>query len=62
MPLDECELTVHIGGAKCGSSAIQAFLRQNASALAARGIAIPGEALDFFTSLFGYDLAKDDDR
>lgn len=22
----------------------------------------PGEALDFFTSLFGYDLAKDDDR
>ena len=59
MPLDESshpELVLHIGGAKCGSSAIQAFLRQNASALAARGIAIPGEALDFNSVVSGQQI------
>lgn len=56
MPLDECELTVHIGGAKCGSSAIQAFLRQNAKALADRGIALPGHRLDFGSEVTGEQI------
>ena len=56
MPLDECELTVHIGGAKCGSSAIQAFLRQNATALAERGIVVPGHRLDFCSEVTGEQI------
>ena len=59
MPLDDPsrpELVLHIGGAKCGSSAIQAFLRHNANALANRGIAIPGEALDFNSVVSGQQI------
>lgn len=59
MPLDNPprpELVLHIGGAKCGSSAIQAFLRQNAKDLSARGIAIPGEALDFNSVVSGQQI------
>ncbi len=56
MPLDECELTVHIGGAKCGSSAIQAFLRQNAETLGSRGIALPGTGLDFASDVTGEQI------
>lgn len=56
MPLDESELIVHIGGAKCGSSAIQAFLRQNAKALAERGIALPGNRLDFGSDVTGEQI------
>ena len=59
MPQDrsnELELVLHIGGAKCGSSAIQAFLRQNAKELRARGVAIPGEALNFKSPVSGQQI------
>ena len=56
MPLDECEVTVHIGGAKCGSSAIQAFLRQNVETLGSRGIALPGTGLDFASEVTGEQI------
>ena len=58
MPLDntETELVLHIGGAKCGSSAIQAFLRQNAGALRDRGIALPGKMLDFSSEVTGEQI------
>ncbi len=59
MPLDNQshpELVLHIGGAKCGSSAIQAFLRQNAKSLSSRGIAVPGETLDFNSVVSGQQI------
>ncbi|MDA8586381.1 hypothetical protein N9L47_08945 [Rhodobacteraceae bacterium] len=56
MPLDETELILHIGGAKCGSSAIQAFLRQNAQGLRDQGIALPGKALDFTSEVTGEQI------
>ncbi len=40
-------LYVHIGAAKCGSSAIQAFLASNREALLKRNIVIPDEQLQF---------------
>lgn len=56
MPLDDSELILHIGGAKCGSSAIQAFLRQNAEVLMQRNVAVPGKALDFSSEVTGEQI------
>lgn len=55
-PNGEADLTLHIGGAKCGSSAIQAYLAQNASALAEAGIGVPGTALDFDSEVTGEQI------
>ena len=54
--MDDSELVVHIGGAKCGSSAIQAFLRQNSETLSDRHIAVPGKALDFRSEVTGEQI------
>ena len=56
MPLDDSELILHIGGAKCGSSAIQAYLRQNAETLIDRNVVVPGKALDFFSEVTGEQI------
>jgi hypothetical protein len=53
---DELKIVLHIGGAKCGSSAIQAYLAKNASALAARGLGVPGTALDFESHVTGEQI------
>ncbi|AZQ68811.1 hypothetical protein EF888_17750 [Silicimonas algicola] len=53
---NRAEVTLHIGGAKCGSSAIQAFLKQNAAALAERGVLVPGKALDFVSEVTGEQI------
>lgn len=52
----ETGLVLHIGGAKCGSSAIQAYLRQNAGRLAERGVAVPGTRLDFASEVTGEQI------
>jgi hypothetical protein len=52
----ELEVVVHIGGAKCGSSAIQAWLAQNAVALVERGIGVPGKELDFESAVSGEQI------
>lgn len=52
----EPEVVVHIGGSKCGSSAIQAWLAQNAVALAGRGIGVPGQELDFASAVTGEQI------
>lgn len=56
MQQDNSELVLHIGGAKCGSSAIQAYLRQNVSALADRNIVLPGKQLDFASEVTGEQI------
>ena len=52
----DLKIVLHIGGAKCGSSAIQAYLARNAPALAARGLGVPGTALDFETHVTGEQI------
>ncbi len=47
---------LHIGGAKCGSSAIQAYLAQNAPLLAERGLGVPGIRLDFGSTVTGEQI------
>lgn len=47
---------LHIGGSKCGSSAIQAYLRSNAQRLADRGIAVPGKRMDFESEVTGEQI------
>ena len=49
-------VVLHIGGAKCGSSAIQAYLSRNAATLAERGIAVPGKSLDFSSEVTGEQI------
>lgn len=49
-------VVLHIGGSKCGSSAIQAYLRQNAKALAERGVAVPGQGMDFHSHVSGEQI------
>ena len=46
-------LTLHIGAGKTGSSAIQTFLRKNATVLAERGIVVPDKNLGFGGTLTG---------
>lgn len=53
---DRTELVIHIGGSKCGSSAIQAWLAQNVAGLAGRGIGVPGTELDFDGPVAGQQI------
>ncbi len=50
------KVILHIGGSKCGSSAIQAYLRQNAGPLGTTGVAVPGEKLDFVSTVRGEQI------
>lgn len=52
----QAELILHIGGSKCGSSAIQAWLAQNATALEQRGVGVPGISLDFDSQVTGEQI------
>lgn len=52
----DADLILHIGGAKCGSSAIQAYLARNAGELARRGIGVPGTGLDFDSEVTGEQI------
>ena len=49
-------LVLHIGGAKCGSTAIQAVLRENAATLRSRGVLVPGLQLDLSSAVHGQQL------
>ena len=49
-------LIVHIGGAKCGSSAIQAYIAKNADVLARSGILVPGEQFDTHSRISGQQI------
>ena len=49
-------VVLHIGGAKCGSSAIQACLARNADCLGERGVCVPGTALDFGSDVTGEQI------
>lgn len=53
---DRPQVILHIGGAKCGSSAIQAYLARNAAVLAARGVGVPGTQLDFRSPVTGEQI------
>lgn len=55
-PSDTADLVLHIGGAKCGSSAIQAYLAENAAILAKRGVGVPGKGLDFDSEITGEQI------
>jgi hypothetical protein len=50
------KIVLHIGGSKCGSSAIQASLRQNAEALAAIGVIVPSQNLDGNSAVTGEQI------
>ncbi len=50
------KLIVHIGAGKCGSSAIQAYLKVNAAALKAQGVLIPGLDLAMNTLVAGNQI------
>ena len=63
-------LILHIGGAKCGSSAIQNYLASNAKGLAAKGVLVPpnwlnasstvtGEQVLFFEDLLDHQKGQD---
>lgn len=54
--LPEPRFILHIGGSKCGSSAIQAYLSRNAETLAARGVGVPGKNLDFSSEVTGEQI------
>ena len=54
--MDRPRVFLHIGGAKCGSSAIQAYLARNRDMLAGRGLAVPGIALDFASDTTGEQI------
>lgn len=49
-------LVVHIGAAKCGSSAIQDFLRDNAALLKEKGFLVPGAELDLDSEVVGHQV------
>jgi len=50
------KVVMHIGGAKCGSSAIQDFLRDNAASLKQRGVLIPSAELDSGSNVVGHQV------
>lgn len=54
-PVDP-SVILHIGGSKCGSSAIQAYLARNVEALRARGLGVPGVDLDFTSKVTGEQI------
>jgi hypothetical protein len=51
------KLIVHIGAGKCGSSAIQEYLKLNAPALRARGVLVPGGDLAPGDPVLGSQIA-----
>ena len=53
---DEMQVTLHIGGSKCGSSAIQAYLKQNEDALRTKRVLIPGRDLDLVSPVTGEQI------
>lgn len=53
---DKPEVILHIGGSKCGSSAIQAYLQQNADALRDNGVVVPGQRLDLDSPVTGEQI------
>ena len=54
-------LILHIGAGKCGSSAIQRFLVENAEALATQGFLVPGRSLEVGAEGCGQHLAYFED-
>ena len=54
--ISDIGVILHLGGAKCGSSAIQAYLKQNAMALSERGVLVPGTGLNFDTEVTGEQI------
>lgn len=50
------KLYIHIGAGKCGSTAIQQFLRRNAAKLVESGILIPSANLSFEGNIFGNQI------
>lgn len=56
MQHDSPEVVLHIGGAKCGSSAIQAYMARNLSALSDLGVLVPGTAMDFASDITGEQI------
>lgn len=50
------KLFIHIGAGKCGSSAIQTFLGENAKSLKMQGILIPGVKLDLESLVNGNQI------
>lgn len=54
--MPDLRVILHIGGAKCGSSAIQAYLAKNAGVLAERGVGVPGRALRFGEDVTGEQI------
>jgi hypothetical protein len=49
-------LVLHIGGAKCGSTAIQGVLRENAATLRSLAVLVPGLALDLESPVHGHQV------
>ena len=52
----DLQVILHVGGSKCGSSAIQAHLKQNEVALSKAGVLIPGRDLDFVSPVTGEQI------
>lgn len=50
------KVVLHIGGSKCGSSAVQASLRQNVETLATKGVAVPDPSLGFSAEITGEQI------
>lgn len=59
---DKPRIVLHIGGAKCGSSAIQAYLAVNSDILATRGVCVPGVKLDLVSEVTGEQIWFFEDR
>lgn len=50
------KVVLHIGGSKCGSSAIQASLRQNTETLTSMGVAVPDQNLSLASDVTGEQI------
>jgi hypothetical protein len=49
-------LVVHLGAAKCGSSALSWYLADNRSALRRNGVLVPGKLMDFVSDVDGHHV------